>query len=355
MRVPFSPIVALACALLPPAAAHGEPPEKPAEKAPTLKVGDAAPPLQVTKWLNGAEVKRFEPGKVFVVEFWATWCGPCMGVMPQLAALQTEYKGKGLTVIGVTAKDENNSAAAVEAFVDRKGKRYGYTFAFCADRTTYDAYMTAAGLPGIPSAFVVGPTGKIEFIGHSMELDLVLPKVLAGTWRGQADIDQIRKDFGRFAGIMKKAQTDPAAALKEFDAFASEFPKLTSGYYYRLKKLQLLLMGKEFDAARELSEALIRSAAEPPNTVLLNGVQLMWSTSFVNPDKKHADLALKAAEAELKIEGARSPAALFHVAEAHAFAGDTAKATEYGQKAIAAAGDAERKGYEDALKKLLGK
>ncbi|MBP3953919.1 TlpA family protein disulfide reductase [Gemmata sp. G18] len=355
MRFSFAPIAAIALAILPHPVAGGEPPEKPEGKPTALRVGDPAPPLRVSKWLSGTEVKRFEPGKVYVVEFWATWCGPCIAVMPHLTALQTEYKDKGLTVVGVTAKDEKNSAAAVEAFVAQRGKRYAYTFAFCEDRTTYDAYMTAAGLQGIPSVFVVGPTGKIEFIGHSMELDLVIPKVLAGTWRGQPDIDQIRKDYGRFAGIMKKAQTDPAAALKEFAAFETDFPKVAAGYYYQIKKLQLLLLGKEFDAARELSESLIRSATELANPILVSGVRLMWSASFINPDKKHPELALKAAEAELKIEGDRDPAALFHVAEAHAFAGNTVKATEYGQKAVAEASGEERKEYEAALKKLLGK
>src|SRR5205809_672183 len=54
------------------APAADEPAPKP-KPAPTLKVGDPAPPLKVTKWLQGAEVKQFEPGKVYVVEFWATW------------------------------------------------------------------------------------------------------------------------------------------------------------------------------------------------------------------------------------------------------------------------------------------
>lgn len=332
-----------------------EPPEKPAQKTPTLRLGDPAPELRVSKWLTGAEVKGFEPGKVYVVEFWATWCGPCLGVMPQLAALQAEYKDKGLTVVGVTVKDDKNSAAAVEAFVAKRGKWYDYTFAFCDDRVTYDNYMTAAGLRGIPTAFVVGTTGKIEYIGHAMELDLVLPKVMAGTWRGQADIDVLQKEYGRFSEIMKKVETDPAAALEAFAAFEADHPKMTAGYYYRLKKLQFLIMGKKYDAARELSESLIQKATDTPNTVLLNGVRLMWSFSRINSDKKHHDLALKAAEAVLKLNGDPDPEALFNVAEAYALMGDTAKAGEYGRKAVAAAEGADRKEYEEQLKKLLEK
>src|SRR5438067_2198543 len=83
---------------------------QPAKPQPTLKAGDAPPPLKATKWLTGAEVKAFEKGKVYVVEFWATWCGPCVVMMPHLGDLQEELGPKGVTVVGFTAQDPGNTA-----------------------------------------------------------------------------------------------------------------------------------------------------------------------------------------------------------------------------------------------------
>src|SRR5688500_17455059 len=123
--------------------------EKEDKEAKSLKVGDPAPKLKATKWLQGAEVTEFAPGKTYVVEFWATWCGPCIVMMPHMAEMQREYKDKGVTFVGFTKKDRTNTAEKVAAFVEKRGPKLGYTFAYADDAETYDAYMQASGQGGI--------------------------------------------------------------------------------------------------------------------------------------------------------------------------------------------------------------
>lgn len=170
-----------------------EPAQPPKEKSKeneakgTLKVGDAAPALKIEKWVKGDSVNTFEKGKVYVVEFWATWCGPCVKGMPHLTALQKEYKDKGVTIIGVNIWEDRtgpytaDTLAKVEKFV-KTSKDMGYTVAYDgAEKAMDKAYMKAAGADGIPNAFIVDKEGKIAYIGHPMGMDEALKKAVGAT------------------------------------------------------------------------------------------------------------------------------------------------------------------------------
>lgn len=145
------------------------------------QLGDAAAPLEIAEWIKGEPVDLAEARgkKVIVVEFWATWCGPCKVSIPHLTELQKKFANRGVVVIGVS--DEEPST--VKPFVNEQGDKMNYTVAIDRNRATSAAYMEKFGQNGIPHAFVIDKEGRIAWHGHPMSgLDRVLDKLASNTF-----------------------------------------------------------------------------------------------------------------------------------------------------------------------------
>src|ERR1039458_260450 len=82
----------------------------------TLHVGDAPPELKASKWVKGEAIARLEANKTYVVEFWATWCGPCRVSIPHLTELAHKFKDQ-VIFIGMDASEMGKDAAAKEKTV----------------------------------------------------------------------------------------------------------------------------------------------------------------------------------------------------------------------------------------------
>src|SRR5262249_43665797 len=142
----------------------------PATAADSLKVGDRAPALEVSEFVKGDPVARLERGKIYVIEFWATWCGPCRTIIPHLTKLQQQHKE--VILIGVSAYERNPKG--VKAFVDKMGDTMAYRVALDAvpeggdprDGRMARAWMAAAEQWFVPRAFIVNADGKVAWIGH---------------------------------------------------------------------------------------------------------------------------------------------------------------------------------------------
>ncbi|MBX3355220.1 MAG: TlpA family protein disulfide reductase [Phycisphaeraceae bacterium] len=134
-----------------------------------LKLGDAAPPLDgITDWVQG-EKPNLNVG-VHVIEFWATWCGPCRRAIPHLNRIYRKYQSPAFSVVGVAA-DERGTAmqenvTGVRNFVKQQGAAMSYRVAVDTAQDAKRRYMEAAGRSGIPCTFVIGRGGRVLWIGN---------------------------------------------------------------------------------------------------------------------------------------------------------------------------------------------
>ena len=147
----------------------------------SLKIGDEAPPITVSNWYQDQPITKMERGTVYVIEFWATWCGPCKISMPQMSNLQAKYASEAIFV-GVT----DESPEQVEVFLageSRPGSTWSdeiqYRLATDREQSMSRNYMAAANQMNIPTAFIVGKTGKIEWMGHPAMIEKPLAKATA--------------------------------------------------------------------------------------------------------------------------------------------------------------------------------
>ena len=162
---------------------------EPVDNSHTLKVGDPAPKWKTGKWVRGEPVKKFDSGKAYLVEFWATWSESSRISIPYLNQLQTRFKDKGLIVIGQNCWEHD--AKQVAPFVKAMGEKMSYRLAL-EDKPVLgkgrlaENWLAAAGMEGLPTAFLVDTQGRIAWIGNPLGLrEPLIEEVLAGTFDAQ--------------------------------------------------------------------------------------------------------------------------------------------------------------------------
>jgi thiol-disulfide isomerase/thioredoxin len=127
-----------------------------------LRAGTAAPAISADTWINtnGAVELSALRGKVVVIEFWATWCGPCRDSIPHLNKLHDRWKDKDVMVIGLTDEPPEN----VRQFIRKNGIRYAIG---AGSSSSFDY-----GVRSIPHVFVIAGDGTVVWDGYpGRELD----------------------------------------------------------------------------------------------------------------------------------------------------------------------------------------
>ncbi|TYO61059.1 UbiA family prenyltransferase [Bradyrhizobium hipponense] len=155
------------------------------------RVASIVPPIEAESWLRGPPLTSFQPGKVYIIEFWAAWCGACVAAVPNLMQLQERYKDSGLEIVGVAASERastpDEGRSRLNAWLTKNFPNLNYRIVFDYTGEMSKLWMDASSSLRIPTCFVVDREGYIAFIGNPAQLADVLPTVLQGMRRTSDD------------------------------------------------------------------------------------------------------------------------------------------------------------------------
>ncbi len=250
-----------------------------------LNIGDKAPKLTVTNWVKGKPLSLGN-GHVTVVEFWATWCGPCKMSIPHLTELAHKYKGK-VDFVGVSISEfkPEDYTTKVPAFVKEFGDKMDYNVATEGPNKFMSTnWMKAASEGGIPTAFLIDGSGKVAWIGHPMDEEFsgVIDAVLAG----KADLAALRdkrskakaEEMAQQKAMEKLNPIVDAIRAKKYDVAVEQCDKLAkSNPDLKSTVCQYKLMAMAQGKLPGLSEYLSSLASEPfaKDPMQLN--QIIWT------------------------------------------------------------------------------
>lgn len=207
------------------------------EQKATLHIGDKVPAVKYGTWLKGTPLKKFEKGRLYIFEFWATWCGPCIASMPHLSEFAREHK-ENVSVIAVDIwegahSEEKKSNEVylprVTRFVKGMGDKMGFSvMTDTKDEHMGNKWMKAAGQEGIPCSFMVKDS-VILWMGHPIQLDSIVKVVTSGSYdvkaareaaaekESQVSPDELmfRSLFARYENAVKAQEYDRAINIAD--------------------------------------------------------------------------------------------------------------------------------------------
>ena len=150
--------------------------------------GEIAPEITIAKWIEQAPVKISElHGRVVLLDFWATWCGPCLASFPHLREWHEKYKGRGLVVLGLTryyGRGEGHDMNAAEEFsyLERFKKQYNIPYGVAVTDTDNNHHNY--GVTAIPTAVLIDRQGVIRLMatgtggGNEGEIEAAIEKLI---------------------------------------------------------------------------------------------------------------------------------------------------------------------------------
>jgi alkyl hydroperoxide reductase subunit AhpC len=298
------------------------------ERAP-LSIGDDAPVVDVATWVRGEPVTGFEPGRVYVLDFWATRDRQSRNRFSALSDLQQRFRDRGVTVVGITHEEPGVVGEFLGA-VDEQGAPWGervrYALAADPDASVHRDYLAAAGAAA-PAVFVIGRDAKIEWIGPVVYGGAVVDAVVDGRWDRETfeAVLVLRRDVNR---TLRQGRV--REGLEILDRLIAM--DLARSDRHRLRKFTVLLRTvNDPEAAYAIGRRLVRDKWDDANA--LN--EIAW---FVADERgittRDLAFAMETAKRANDLTEGKSPYILDTVARVYWEQGDVGTAIAWQYKAV---------------------
>ncbi len=309
-------------------------------------LGDLAPELKISEWLKGKAIDSLKRGTIYIIDFWAPYCKPCIDAMPLHSKLAKKYK-ENVVFMGIYVYPHKYfSLERTKVFIDSLGKKVRYPLAVQKDKDMEVEWLEAFDAEGIPNTFIIDKEGKIAWIGYPTELPQVLAKVIDNTWdinkantkrlyeKSMDDMDyeaDLQLIEFRQNGYQCDFYGQPDSALHIIDEIVKKNPELKYAHRIAFNTFSALLktdMKQAYDYAKNATSPT--NPMGPAYFAVIGGIKTYTDKLSITPEifRLGAD-AMKAYSEE-------SPKTFMTIAEWYWRAGDKPKAIQYQKKATKA-------------------
>ncbi|GMU34580.1 MAG: TlpA family protein disulfide reductase [Planctomycetia bacterium] len=316
-----------------------------------LKIGDKAPAVKAGKWMTSAPpaLPNEKGGEkhVFLVEFWATWCPPCLKSIPHLGELHRKHGKDGLVIISVSNEEPETIEKFLKKNASNKKLEMPYHVASDDDMATNSTYM--ADIESIPHAFIVDRKGIVIWTGNPLDpaMDDAVEGVLAGTYNVEVakKAAATTEKYEELMDTLKSAYTDgdKEKIFKTLDEMIALKPQELQPYLIRRQLMAEYEMQDQVAAWDQKIEAAMQD--HPDSLVDLVEFELQKPIA-----DRNAGLMYRSASRAVELTKRRDVDILTALAEVQCQLGmlDAAIATQ--REAVALADESSK----ESMKKVLG-
>ncbi|MEI6178778.1 MAG: TlpA disulfide reductase family protein [Verrucomicrobiota bacterium] len=312
-----------------------------AAPAPTLVAGSEVKieSLIEAKWVQGDPLKAFEPGKIYMFECWATWCGPCIASIPHINELHKKFYDKGLRLYGMSIWEDDY--AKVENFVKAKGEGMSYPVAFTGRGSSFEInWLKPAGVNSVPCALIV-KDGKLVLRSRFLNVtDDLIEALLAGGETSQKAITEFEngeKTAEKIMALIREfslasQKSDAAAMEKILVEIEKTDPNMMQ---LPMMKIDILMVRKEFAAAIKMLEEL----PDPQQRQMTSSMMAGKIASEKDSDAYPVDFVKTIVKDQEKISALQNPVGLVTLSNLQWRVGDKEAALKSANSAVTAVKD----------------